>query len=89
MARIEIYTTPFCGPCRRVQRLFDEKGVAYELVNIQTSSAARARMRARTGGRTDVPQVVVDDRPLGGVSDVLRLEGRGELDALLTGNTPR
>ena len=30
MAKIEIYTTPFCGYCARAKGLLDSKGAAYD-----------------------------------------------------------
>ena len=34
MAKIEIYTTPFCGYCARAKGLLDSKGAAYEEMDV-------------------------------------------------------
>ncbi len=42
----------------------------------------RQEMMARGGGYT-VPQIFVDDRPIGGCDDLLALDADGKLDALI------
>ena len=76
------YPTPWCPYCVAARRLFDEKGVRYEDVDVSGDRDARAWLRETTGQRT-VPQVFIAGKPYGGFTDVERLDRRGELDALL------
>jgi glutaredoxin 3 len=85
MARVEIYTRAFCGYCTRAKRLLDEKGADYEEIDITFDGSKRAEMLARAEGRTSVPQIFIDGRPVGGSDDLYALEGEGELDPLLAG----
>ena len=48
MARIEIYTTPFCGYCARAKGLLDQKGAAYEEMDVMMDEKKRAEMRERS-----------------------------------------
>ena len=85
MAKVEIYTTPFCPYCSRAKALLAGKGVAFEEVDAPHGSAARRAAIERSGGRTTVPQVFVDGRALGGSDELAALERSGQLDTILAG----
>ena len=85
MAKVEIYTKVFCGYCARAKRLLDTKGVAYEEYDISLGGPKRAEMLQRANGRSTVPQIFIDDRPIGGSDALHELERSGRLDPLLTG----
>jgi len=82
MARIEIYTTPFCGYCARAKGLLDDKGAAYEEMDVMMDEKKRAEMRERTR-RSTVPQIFINGQHIGGSDELAALERAGELDALL------
>ncbi|MCK8786654.1 glutaredoxin 3 [Roseomonas sp. NAR14] len=83
MAKVEIYTTPFCPYCARAKRLLDGKGVAYEEFDAPHGSAARKAAIERSGGRTTVPQIFIDGQAIGGSDDLVALDRAGKLDGLL------
>ncbi|HYE51754.1 MAG TPA: glutaredoxin 3 [Azospirillaceae bacterium] len=83
MAKVEIYTSPFCPYCHRAKRLLDDKGVAYEEIDVMANPRRRPEMVERAGGRTTVPQVFIDGRALGGCDDIHALDRAGKLDPLL------
>jgi glutaredoxin 3 len=85
-AEVKIFTTPWCGYCRSAITLLERKGVDFEQVDADDRKT-RAWLRDVTG-RTTVPQVFIDGRPVGGYTDIRALDERGELDRLLAG-TPR
>jgi glutaredoxin 3 len=82
MAKIEIYTTPWCGYCARAKALLDRKGAKFEEMDVMEDEARRAEMRARSK-RTTVPQIFINGRHIGGSDDLAALESEGKLDALL------
>jgi glutaredoxin 3 len=41
-------------------------------------------MAERANGRRSVPQIFINDQPIGGCDDIHALEQAGELDALLS-----
>lgn len=82
MVAVRIYTTRVCPYCFAAKALFDQKGVAYEEIDVTGDSRTRAWLREVTGRHT-VPQIFIDDRPYGGFTDVRALDARGELDRLL------
>lgn len=82
MPNIEIYTTVYCGYCRRAKSLLDSKSVHYTEIPVDNDPARRAEMTERAGRRT-VPQIFIDGRPIGGCDDLFALERSGELEKLL------
>ncbi len=84
MARVEIYTKPFCPYCARAKGLLESKGVDYEEIEIGGDQEKRAAMIQRANGKTTVPQIFIDDHHVGGSDDLAALERMGKLDAMLT-----
>jgi glutaredoxin 3 len=82
MARIRMYTTQWCGFCVRAKALLDSKGLEYEEINLDEDPGFRSRLLDLTGGWT-VPQILIDGRPIGGYTELWRLERDGRLDELL------
>ncbi|MBM3623142.1 MAG: glutaredoxin 3 [Alphaproteobacteria bacterium] len=83
MAKVEMYTTQWCGYCARARGLLQRKGVAFTEYDVEEESGKREEARARSGGRTSVPQIFIDGRHIGGSDDMAALEAAGKLDALL------
>lgn len=82
MAKIEIYTTPWCGYCARAKGLLEKKGATYTEMDVIEDDAKRAEMRARSK-RTTVPQIFINGKHIGGSDELAALESEGKLDALL------
>ncbi|HTE82982.1 MAG TPA: glutaredoxin 3 [Reyranella sp.] len=82
MAKIEIYTTMWCGYCARAKSLLEKKGAAYEENDVMEDVAKRAEMRERSR-RTTVPQIFINGQHIGGSDELAALEQAGKLDALL------
>jgi glutaredoxin 3 len=77
-----MYTTRWCGYCVRAKRLLEAKGIPYEEINLDDDPAFRARLYELTGNWT-VPQILIDERPIGGYTELWRLDRTGALDDLL------
>ena len=82
MARVRMYTTQWCGYCAAARELLRSKGVDFEDIDVDSDPAKRAEMQELSGGRT-VPQVFINDEPVGGYSDIATLDEQGRLDELL------
>jgi glutaredoxin 3 len=83
MARVEIYTTMLCPYCWRAKKLLEERGVAYQEVDVMTDGGLRAAMRQRSGGRTSVPQIFINGQHVGGCDELYALDRAGKLKAML------
>jgi len=80
-AHVTVYTTPFCPYCVAAKRLLDKKGVRYENIPV-SSREMRREIELRSGQRT-VPQIFINDKPIGGFNELSELEEDGLLDGLL------
>ena len=69
-AKVEIYTKFGCPYCVRAKHLLDSKGVQYSEYDVTMGGAKRDEMAARVPGARTVPQILINDTPVGG-SDVL------------------
>ena len=76
--KVVMYSTGWCGYCARAKALLDSKGLAYEEIHLDDDPGFRQRLRDLTGGWT-VPQIVVDGRPIGGYTELWRLDRDGRL----------
>jgi glutaredoxin 3 len=82
-ATVEIYTWSTCPFCRRAKALLDRKQVEYIEHVIDGDEVARARMAQRAQGRSSLPQIFINDQPIGGCDDLYALESVNQLDRLL------
>jgi glutaredoxin 3 len=80
---IEIYTQAWCPYCSRAISLLSAKGVAFREIDAPHGSAERAEAIRRSGGRTTMPQIFINDRHIGGSEDLVALDRSGKLDPLL------
>jgi glutaredoxin 3 len=83
LARIEIYTTPYCPFCVRAKALLNSKKVAFEEIDVSDDDDLREQMVKRAGGRRTVPEIFVNGRIIGGFDELRALDLKGELDPLL------
>ncbi len=82
MAKIDIYTTPFCGFCSLAKSLLSKKGAAFNEIDVMNGEARRAMM-ARADGAHTVPQIFIGEIHVGGCSELMAMERAGQLDQLL------
>lgn len=66
----------------RARRFLKSKGVEYQEILVGSNRELRAEMEQKSG-RTSVPQIFINNEPVGGYDDIARLEQMGELDQLL------
>jgi glutaredoxin 3 len=79
MARIRVYSTRWCGYCVRAKTLLEDRGIEYEEISLDNDPAFRQKLFDLTGGWT-VPQILIDGRPIGGYTELWRLDRDGRLD---------
>jgi glutaredoxin 3 len=81
MARIRMYSTTWCGYCIRAKALLERRGLEYEEIVMDDDPAFREKLLEMTG-RWTVPQIFIDDVPIGGYTELWRLDRDGKLDEL-------
>ncbi len=82
MPEILIYSANLCPYCTMAKRLFDNKGVSYSEINVDSKPGLRQEMMEKTRRRT-VPQIYIGDLHVGGFDDLYALESSNKLDPLL------
>ena len=83
MAKVEMYTTQWCGYCARARALLQRKGVEFAEYDVEEEAGKREEARSRSGGRTSVPQIFINGQHIGGSDELAALEAEGKLDPLL------
>lgn len=81
--KVEIYGTSFCRHCLAARHLLDSKRIDYTEYLIDLMPLERAEMLRRCG-RKKVPQILINNQPIGGDEDLMALDASGELEQLLT-----
>ena len=81
MGRVQVYTTRWCAYCVRAKALLQTRGLEFEEISLDGDPTFRQRLFELTGGWT-VPQIVIDGRPIGGYTELHRLDREGGLDQL-------
>lgn len=56
---ITVYSTTWCGHCKRLLRQLDEARIAYEVIDLDEEPQHAARIEAKTGGFRTVPTLQV------------------------------
>ena len=80
---VEIYTWRTCPYCERAKALLRKKGAEFKEFAVDGDESARAKMAARAGGRTSVPQIFIGGVHVGGCDDLHALDSAGKLEPLL------
>jgi glutaredoxin 3 len=86
-ADVFIYTTPWCPYCHRAKALLTRKNAQFTEIDVESRPDLRRWLSEVSGQRT-VPQVFINNRPVGGFSDISALDSAGELDVMLGQDPP-
>lgn len=76
-----MYSTTWCGYCIRAKALLDRRGLEYEEIVMDDDPTFRQKLLEMTG-RWTVPQIFIDDVPIGGYTELWCLDRDGRLDEL-------
>ena len=55
---LTMYSTTWCGYCKRLKRMLDREGIAYDEVNIEEDDSAAEFVMGVNGGNRTVPTVL-------------------------------
>lgn len=82
MPNVVVYTTRVCPYCIQAKALLKKKGIAFSEIDVSNDPEKRTWLVSATGQRT-VPQIFINDQPIGGFDDMAALNRKGELDRML------
>jgi glutaredoxin 3 len=83
MAKIEVYSGPFCGFCVRAKALLTQRGLDFTEYDVHDEPARRSEMLERSNGARTIPQIFINDRHVGGCDELYALDKKGELESWL------
>ncbi|MBI5575523.1 MAG: glutaredoxin family protein [Deltaproteobacteria bacterium] len=73
--RIIVYTTSWCRDCKRAKKFLDERGIAYEEVDIETNPDAAEIVMKLNDGMRKVPTLDIEGTIVSGDAfDAARFE---------------
>ncbi|MNK07385.1 Glutaredoxin-3 [compost metagenome] len=78
MAKVLIYTKDPCPYCVRAINLLNDKGIAFEEVDLTEKFDEMERMKNETGWRT-FPMIMINGKLIGGYTDLKALDEEGKL----------
>lgn len=77
-----MYSTRFCVYCAAARRLLSARGIQYDAIDVSHDPDTRRWLVGATGQST-VPQIFIDDRSIGGYTELAALDRSGELRRLV------
>ncbi len=69
-SKVVVYTNLFWAPCNEAKELLQSRGIDYNKKLITFSKRSASEMAKKTGGKTYVPQIFIDDRYFGGLKEL-------------------
>ena len=76
--QIKIYTKGYCSFCYAAKNLLAKRGLEFEEISLSGNSSAEQEMQQLTGRRT-VPQIMINNKPIGGYTELVEMDMDGEL----------
>jgi glutaredoxin 3 len=81
-AKVKMYITNNCPYCIRAKNLLDHKNIAFDVVDLTGQPEEIQALKNRTHWKT-VPQIFINNKLVGGYTELAELDSSGELDILL------
>jgi glutaredoxin 3 len=81
---IRLYSTTYCAYCVAAKQLLKSRQLAFTEVDCTDDPATRQKLVEQTGRKT-VPQIFLDNVPIGGFDELNKLSRSGELDQIVAG----
>lgn len=82
MKNVTVYSADWCPYCDAAKRLLGQRGIPFEEINVDRIPGFRQKLVEMTGQRT-VPQIIIDEQPVGGFTELAALDRSGRLAELV------
>ena len=70
---ILVYTTEWCPGCVIAKKALKERGYDFTEIDIEVAGISRTQLKEIMCGRMEVPSIVIDGKPIGGVNELMRI----------------
>ena len=87
MARIKVYSTGTCPLCQKTKVLLKKWNIPYDEIRIDNDRATLAEFARVTNGARTVPQIFLDDKCIGGFTEMTELHMEGGLEDFVEKST--
>ena len=81
---IQIYSSNWCSYCNAAKNLLNELNLDFEEINIEEKNISREELLKLSGGHT-VPQICINEKFIGGYSELQSLYQNDKLMDLING----
>lgn len=81
--KVELYTVDYCPYCKKALQFLDEKKVEYinhDITQNEEEMRAKLGIKYDIKGDVTVPQIIINDKRIGGYTDMMALYENGELN---------
>ena len=79
MTQVKILTSPTCSYCHAAKNLLQQQSIDYQEVDLLKDGEQAQRLLTQSGQRT-VPQIFIDEKPIGGYTELSQLISHSEFD---------
>lgn len=83
MPNVKLYKKNPCPYCDRAINLLNSKDVPFEIIDLTDDMDQLMKIKNQWGWKT-VPVIIINDKLVGGYTDLKELDESGELDKILT-----
>lgn len=82
MASVIVYSSAHCPYCVMAKQLLQRKGVDFKEIRVDLDPSKREEMMQKSRQRT-VPQIFINNKAIGGYTDLVAMDRAKQLDSLL------
>ena len=79
MNSVIVLTSPTCSYCHAAKNLLQQQGINYQEVDLLSDGEQAQQLLLQSGQRT-VPQIFINEKPIGGFTELNQLIVNKELD---------
>jgi glutaredoxin 3 len=83
VVRVKVYSTGVCPICDKTKMLLKKWAIPFEEIRVDLDRAGLRKMMELTNRARTVPQISIDDRWVGGFTELTELHMEGKLDGLV------
>ena len=80
---VKIYSTGTCPICDKTKALLKKWDIPYQEIRVDQDRDGLIEMAKITNGARSVPQITIEDKWIGGFSELTELHMDGELEHLM------
>jgi glutaredoxin 3 len=79
MKAVVVYTAPACSYCMRAKELLKRRNIPFQEILIGWDDEQGWRDAEKRSGMKTMPQIFIDDKCVGGYTELAALDASGEL----------